>query len=89
MWLFTKVDSILQIIMINKIINHPFIKSLREKSSAFKESKNGKIFGKVFKYVFHIGIFAFLIYQLTTIGWMNVVKALPVTPWFYLLLLAH
>lgn len=75
--------------MINKIINHPFVKSLQEKLTAFKESRNGKTFAKVFKYVFHIGIFAFLIYQLTKIGWMNVIKALPLTPWFYLLLLAH
>ncbi|MGK0388348.1 MAG: hypothetical protein ACI94Y_001076 [Maribacter sp.] len=81
--------SILQVVMINKIINHPFVKSLQKKLSSFKESKNGKIFAKVLKYAFHIGIFAFLIYQLTEIGWMNVLKALPITPWFYLLLLTH
>ena len=75
--------------MIKKYLQHPFILSLQERFNAFKESKNGKMLSKVLKYTFQIGIFAYLFHQLSQIGWMNVLKALPINPLFYILLLVH
>ncbi len=74
---------------IQKYLNHPLVLSFRKGIRTFNESKNGQLLGKVFRYTFQAGIFAYLIYQLTQIGWLNVLKALPTNPLFYILLLLH
>ncbi|MGB1217325.1 MAG: hypothetical protein ACPG5P_05590, partial [Saprospiraceae bacterium] len=74
---------------IQKYLNHPSILSFQKRIQTFGESRTGKILSKVFKYTFQAGIFAYLIYQLSQIGWMNVLKTLPVNPLFYILLLVH
>lgn len=75
--------------MIKKYLQHPFIQSFQENLKIFRESKRGKLLSNVIKYTFQIGIFGYLIYQLSQIGWMNVLKALPIHPLFYILLLVH
>lgn len=61
--------------------------NLRQKWSAFRESKRGKLLLKIFQYIFVAGILAYLINQLTEIGWGRVWQSLPTTPWFYVLFL--
>lgn len=61
--------------------------NLRQRWSDFKESKRGKLLLKIFQYIFVAGILAYLINQLTEIGWGRVWQSLPVTPWFYVLFL--
>ncbi len=55
--------------------------------SIFAEQPVGKKLIRFFRTVLVIGIFVFLVYQLHKIGWLAIIKALPVNPWFYLLFL--
>lgn len=50
-------------------------------------SENGKRLVKVFNFVLTAGIIAYLFFRLSRIGWNKVFQSLPVTPWFYVLLL--
>ncbi len=75
--------------MLKKIRNHPSFISLKEKLDVFRQSERGKLTFKVLRYTFQFGILGYLIYQLTHIGWMNVIRALPLNPLFYILLLVH
>lgn len=59
----------------------------KKKWIAFWRTDFGKKLAKVFQYLFIAGILAYLIYQLTEIGWQRVWESLPVTPWFYILFL--
>lgn len=54
---------------------------------AFWRTDAGKRLSKILQYVFITGIVAYLLYQLTEIGWHRVWQSLPVTPWFYVLFL--
>jgi hypothetical protein len=53
----------------------------------FSESQVGQKLLSGLRWLFVGGIVAYLAYELTTIGWGEVARALPVTPWFYVLLL--
>lgn len=53
----------------------------------FIKSAKGKRIGKVFGYIIQVGIIIYLLLELTQIGWVNFFKALPTTPYFYLLFL--
>lgn len=54
---------------------------------ALWKTETGKRVSKILQYVFIAIIIAYLIYQLTEIGWQRVWESLPVTPWFYILFL--
>jgi hypothetical protein len=53
----------------------------------FFKTDRGQLISKIGKYLFQIGIVVFLIYQLTDIGWREVLNSLPTHPVFYLLFL--
>lgn len=53
----------------------------------FRESDGGQYLLTGLRWLFILGITAYLAYQLTTIGWGRVWESLPTTPWFYILLL--
>ena len=55
--------------------------------SDFAGSERGKLTGKVISYLIQFGIIAYLVYQLTQIGWANFFTSLPANPLFYLLFL--
>lgn len=59
----------------------------REQWRSFWNTPFGKVLAKAIRYGFAAGIIAFLLYQITEIGWGRVWESLPVTPWFYILLL--
>jgi hypothetical protein len=42
-------------------------------------------FGRVLRYALTAGILVYLVYRLSTIGWAEIWRSLPVTPWFYLI----
>lgn len=54
---------------------------------AWGETPSGKRTAKLAGLLFTIGIALYLAYKLTLIGWHKVWQALPVTPWFYVLML--
>jgi len=64
------------------------IKNLGERLSAFENSTTGKRIMKLVSLLFTAAIIAYLIYKLALIGWDNVWRSLPQTPWFYVLMLA-
>ena len=53
----------------------------------FQDSKEGQRILTGARWLFMAGIIAYLAYQFTDIGWGRVWRALPTTPWFYILLL--
>ncbi len=53
----------------------------------FSESQVGQKLLSGLRWLFVGGIVAYLAYELTTIGWGEVARSLPATPWFYVLLL--
>lgn len=53
----------------------------------FRESRGGQRVLTGVRWLFTGGVLAYLVYQLTTIGWVEVGRSLPTTPWFYILLL--
>lgn len=55
--------------------------------SEFFKTDHGRLIAKIGKYLFQIGIVVFLIYQLSNIGWGEVLNSLPTHPLFYLLFL--
>lgn len=59
--------------------------SLRDRLRAFSDTRLGALTLKVLRWTFIAGILAFLGVQLTSIGWGEVWKSLPRTPWFYVL----
>lgn len=54
---------------------------------AFTDTPGGRRTLKVLRYVLTAAIVAYLVYQLSHIGWSNVWSALPSTPWFYIIFL--
>jgi len=55
--------------------------------SAFFKTDRGKTILKWVQYLINIAILAWLLYQLTDIGWLEVWESLPTQPLFYLLFL--
>lgn len=53
----------------------------------FRDSQVGGRLLTGLRWLFVLGVLAYLTYQLTDIGWAQVWSALPTTPWFYILLL--
>jgi hypothetical protein len=64
-----------------------FFKNLLQRIKEFEESPGGKRAIRLLSILFTTAIAAYLVYKLTLIGWDKVWKALPQTPWFYVLLL--
>lgn len=52
---------------------------------AFASSRRGALALRVGRWAFMVGIVAYLLVRLTHIGWGEVVRSLPATPWFYVL----
>jgi len=63
------------------------IKKLRDRWSEFFKTERGKAAGRWARRIFLVLMIIWLLYQLTEIGWNNVLKSLPVDPLFYILLL--
>lgn len=53
----------------------------------FSEHRWGRRVLKALRWLFIVGVVAYLAYQFTNIGWERVWASLPTTPWFYVLLL--
>jgi len=60
-------------------------KELMQRWKMFWDSSSGKRWSKIIQYFLTASIIAYLIYQLSEIGIMDVLTSLPTTPWFYLL----
>lgn len=61
------------------------IQSLKERVIAFAQSRVGKRVRKGGSWLFLAGVVAWLAYQLSDIGWAEVWRSRPRTPWFYVL----
>lgn len=57
---------------------------IRDWATSVAESRNGKLVLKVLRVAVVGGIVAYLIYQLTQIGWATFWESLPSTPYFYI-----
>lgn len=53
----------------------------------FRDSQVGEWILTTIRWLFMGAVISYLAYQLNDIGWVRVWKALPATPWFYILLL--
>jgi len=60
---------------------------IKNKWTAFSSSLKGKLTFKWLRRSFIVGIIAFLVWQIVQIGWQEVLKSLPTTPWFYVIFL--
>lgn len=65
----------------------PLFDTTRERWNQFRKSRAGRRVLKAVRWCFLAGIVAYLAYQLTDVGWGKVWRALPTTPWFYIILL--
>lgn len=63
------------------------VTNISAKISVFFESKNGKLLLKWIQRFITVGVFFWLVLELTSVGWKQVFKALPSEPLFYLLFL--
>ncbi|MDR8391762.1 hypothetical protein NC796_11450 [Aliifodinibius sp. S!AR15-10] len=63
------------------------LKKAYDRISDYSQSERGKRVGRWSGYLIQAGIIAYLLYELTQIGWNNFFDALPTTPYFYLLFL--
>lgn len=64
-----------------------FFDTARDRWSRVQDSAWGQRALAGLRWLFVGGIVAYLTYELTTIGWGEVARSLPTTPWFYVLLL--
>jgi len=62
--------------------------TIQQRWQDFADSKTGKRIFKVLRYLLVASILAYLAYQLADIGWTEVGRSLPTTPWFYATVLA-
>ncbi len=53
----------------------------------FWKSPKGKLTAKWLQRTFVLAIVSFLVWQIVQIGWQEVLKSLPTTPWFYVIFL--
>lgn len=65
------------------------LKELQLSISDFFESEKGKLASKLFNRVLQVVILGFLAYQLYQVGWQEFLKALPLNPLFYLIILVN
>ncbi|PEN12323.1 hypothetical protein CRI94_14980 [Longibacter salinarum] len=61
--------------------------TLRERVRRFTDSDRGKVLLRWLRYLVVGGVIMYLIYQLTQIGWGELWRSLPTTPYFYLTIL--
>jgi hypothetical protein len=61
------------------------VKLLRRGLSNWSETRNGRITLNILRYSVVVTVLSYLIYQITTIGWIELWNALPGEPLFYLL----
>lgn len=59
--------------------------TLQARWSAFASSTAGKRILTAIRYLLIAGILGYLVYQLSDIGWGEVLRSLPTTPWFYVI----
>ncbi|PSQ91015.1 MAG: hypothetical protein BRD43_00765 [Bacteroidetes bacterium QS_4_64_154] len=59
----------------------------RTRWAQFQDSRSGQRLLTGVRWLFMAGVVSYLAYQFTDIGWGRVWRALPTTPWFYVLLL--
>jgi len=64
------------------------LNTIRQKWTTFAASTAGKRTLRAVRYLFIAGILGYLAYQLADIGWREVLRSLPTTPWFYATVLA-
>ncbi|ARA93920.1 MAG: hypothetical protein D6685_15525 [Bacteroidetes bacterium] len=57
----------------------------RERLDAFARTDRGRLTLKAGRLLFVAAVVTLLAYQLTTIGWRDVLTSLPTTPWFYVI----
>ncbi|WP_141491541.1 hypothetical protein [Longimonas halophila] len=62
--------------------------TITQKWEAFASSQVGTWTMKGVRYLLVAGILAYLAYRLAGIGWAEVLRSLPTTPWFYVTVLA-
>lgn len=62
--------------------------TIQQRWQDFADSKTGKRIFRMLRYLLVAGILAYLAYQLAGIGWTEVLRSLPTTPWFYATVLA-
>lgn len=55
---------------------------------AYFQTERGQLWLKYLRYAVTAAVGGYLIYQLSAIGWDKVVAALPITPWFYVTVVA-
>lgn len=60
---------------------------LRQQVSNFFRSERGKKLGVWFRRLLNTGVFIWLIYEISNVGWANVWQSMPVQPLFYLIFL--
>lgn len=65
-----------------------WLKGIFDRGTTFAQSPVGKKGLRWMRLIFITGIIGLLVYQLSRIGWMEVLRSLPVQPAFYVLLLA-
>lgn len=56
--------------------------------AAFAQSRQGMLALRVGRWLFVVGIVGYLAFRLAEIGWGEVIRSLPTTPWFYVLFFA-
>ncbi len=69
-----------------ELLKHKF-RIVQKSFKAFRKSPRGRSLTKYLTYTVQILIIAIIAIQLTGIGWENIFKSLPTTPWFYILFL--
>lgn len=60
------------------------LRELTARANGFAASRNGRIWLRVGRTGFIVGVVAWLAYELSGIGWRDVWTSRPRTPWFYL-----
>ncbi|MFO8231863.1 MAG: hypothetical protein R6U20_04275 [Longimonas sp.] len=60
-----------------------WLRTIKQKWTAFANSKTGTRVLRGGRYLLIAGILGYLAYQLVGIGWREVLRSLPTTPWFY------
>ena len=62
-----------------------YFRALRRSLRAWARTPRGQQVLKIGRYMLTAAVIGFLVYQLATIGWGDVARAIPTAPWFYVL----
>lgn len=62
-----------------------YLRAYRRSLREWAATPQGQRVLKIGRYVLTAGVIGFLVYQLATIGWREVVRSIPTQPWFYVL----